>query len=114
MPSSTKILDPNDPALRSFVSSANEPAGDFPIQNLPFGVIAGAPAVRIGDRALVLADLVAHGILDLVAIAGDDDIACSELEIALAHGEGLNDFAALPAAIRARTRGHLAWLLAAD
>ena len=114
MPSSTKILDPNDPALRSFVSSANEPAGDFPIQNLPFGVIAGAPAVRIGDCALVLADLVAHGILDLVAIAGDDDIACSELEIALAHGEGLNDFAALPAAIRARTRGHLAWLLAAD
>ena len=28
----------HDPALRSWVHSANVPAGDFPIQNLPFAV----------------------------------------------------------------------------
>src|SRR5258706_10957624 len=28
----------HDPALTSWVESANSPAGDFPIQNLPFGI----------------------------------------------------------------------------
>ena len=28
----------HDPSLRSWVASANDPRGDFPIQNLPFGV----------------------------------------------------------------------------
>ena len=28
----------HDPALRSFVASANAPDGDFPIQNLPYAV----------------------------------------------------------------------------
>jgi fumarylacetoacetase len=107
-----KILDPNAASLRSFVASANDPAGDFPIQNLPFGVVDGAPAVRIGDRAIVLADLVAKGVFDLAAVADEGELARAELEIALAHGEGLNDFAALPAAVRARVRGHLAWMLA--
>jgi fumarylacetoacetase len=30
-------FDANDPVLESWVSSANDPASDFPIQNLPFG-----------------------------------------------------------------------------
>src|SRR5262245_14767435 len=29
--------DSHDPALSSWVESANDPAGDFPVQNLPFG-----------------------------------------------------------------------------
>jgi fumarylacetoacetase len=33
-----KIDDTHDPALRSWVESANDPETDFPIQNLPFGV----------------------------------------------------------------------------
>ncbi|MCS6996654.1 MAG: fumarylacetoacetase [Casimicrobiaceae bacterium] len=56
------INDTHDPSLRSFVASANEPGTDFPIQNLPFGVIrrAGSKeewrgAVAIGDQALDLA-----------------------------------------------------------
>ena len=30
----------HDPARRSWITSANDPATDFPIQNLPFGVFA--------------------------------------------------------------------------
>jgi fumarylacetoacetase len=33
----TTLEDTLDPALRSWVESANDPATDFPIQNLPFG-----------------------------------------------------------------------------
>ena len=52
----------HDPARRSWVASANLAGGDFPIQNLPFGVYrplgSGAPGrigVAIGDRVLDLA-----------------------------------------------------------
>ena len=55
------IDDTHDPALRSWVAGANDPAGDFPIQNLPFGVFrrrgrAEAPrvGVAIGDQVLDL------------------------------------------------------------
>ena len=47
-------------ALRSFVESANDPAGDFPVQNLPLGVFrrGGEGRARvglaIGDRVLDL------------------------------------------------------------
>ncbi len=53
--------DTHDPALRSWVAGANDPAGDFPIQNLPFGVFRrrGRPeaprlGVAIGDQVLDL------------------------------------------------------------
>jgi fumarylacetoacetase len=49
--------DTHRPDLRSWVESANDPAGDFPIQNLPFGVFkrrgSAEPArvgVAIGDQ----------------------------------------------------------------
>jgi len=46
----------HDPALRSWVDSANEPGADFPIQNLPFATfLTGAGphvGVAIGDRIL--------------------------------------------------------------
>jgi len=48
--------DTHDPQLRSWVESANDPQSDFPIQNLPFGFVAGGRAVvAIGDRVLDLA-----------------------------------------------------------
>ncbi len=58
----------HDPKLKSWVESANDPAGDFPIQNLPFGVFrrkggrGNAPeaprgGVAIGDQILDLAVL---------------------------------------------------------
>jgi fumarylacetoacetase len=46
----------HDPALRSWVESANEPACDFPIQNLPFATFRHASGshvgVAIGDQVL--------------------------------------------------------------
>jgi len=45
----------HNPALRSWVQSANDGASDFPIQNLPFGVFSRQPGLRsvgvaIGDE----------------------------------------------------------------
>ncbi len=54
----------HDPKLRSWVGSANDPASDFPIQNLPFGVFRRKNSreqprggVAIGDQVLDLAAL---------------------------------------------------------
>ena len=49
----------HDPARRAWLDSANAEGSDFPVQNLPFGVITrdggeGRVAVAIGDRALDL------------------------------------------------------------
>lgn len=62
-------MHPNDPRLRSFVDV--KPESDFPIQNLPYGVVSTAddPAPRvgvaIGDFVLDLAVLQAAKLLDL-------------------------------------------------
>jgi fumarylacetoacetase len=57
-----KLDGTHDPALESWVDSANDPATDFPIQNLPFGVFrrkgskeAPRGGVAIGDQILDLA-----------------------------------------------------------
>ena len=62
MTTDADILDEtHDPARASWVESANDPATDFPLQNLPLGwgrpVAGGAPRVftAIGDRVLDLA-----------------------------------------------------------
>jgi fumarylacetoacetase len=54
----------HDPDLRSWVESANDPASDFPIQNLPFGVFRRKGSkekprggVAIGDQVFDLAAL---------------------------------------------------------
>jgi fumarylacetoacetase len=57
-----RINETHDPALRSWVESANSPDADFPLQNLPFGVFrrhgSDEPfrgGVAIGDQILDLA-----------------------------------------------------------
>src|ERR1700730_5228179 len=62
------MSDPNDPELRSFVPV--DPASDFPIQNLPYGVFSArglAPriGVAIGDYVLDLWELEQDGRLDV-------------------------------------------------
>jgi len=69
----------HDPKLRSWVESANDPACDFPIQNLPFGIFRRKGGkerprggVAIGDQIL---DLAAVGLntgptLNILAAAG--------------------------------------------
>ncbi len=56
----TALNATHDPALRSWVASANVPGHDFPIQNLPFGSFSIGPneapriGVAIGDQILDL------------------------------------------------------------
>jgi fumarylacetoacetase len=67
----TPAIDPTcEPALRSFVESANRSDHDFPIQNLPFGVFRHAGSdkpphigVAIGDHALDLHGCIEAGLL---------------------------------------------------
>jgi fumarylacetoacetase len=81
----------HDPALRSWVASANQPGTDFPIQNLPFGVFArggteaGRVGVAIGDRILDLTAAYAEGLF-----AGDADVAAQHCAV-----PRLNDLMAL-------------------
>ena len=74
------IDDTHAPGLRSWVASANDPATDFPIQNLPFGVFRRRDSdetprvgVAIGDQIfdLAAADLLrAESLNDLMALGG--------------------------------------------
>ena len=93
----------HDPKARSWLASARAGDTDFPIQNLPFGVVrrrgsdeALRGAVAIGDQALDLAALHGHGVL-----SGD---AADALD--LAAQPTLNAFmAAGPTAWRALRHG---------
>jgi len=68
------VNDTHDPRLRSWVESAHDPASDFPIQNLPFGIFRRAASdeaprvgVAIGDQVLDLAACLDAGLLEDVA-----------------------------------------------
>ena len=80
----TLINETHDPALQSWVASANQTDTDFPIQNLPYCVFRRAgsneafrPGVAIGDRIVDLAALAAvmpfdgHAAQALAACSGD-------------------------------------------
>ena len=61
----------NDPALRSWVQTANVRSADFPIQNLPFGIFRRAGTreaprvgVAIGAAILDVAACLAAGLFD--------------------------------------------------
>jgi fumarylacetoacetase len=76
----------HEPSLRSWVSAANEPNADFPIQNLPFGVFrrrgrkeSPGLGVAIGDRILRLAacaraDLLTGDAGSVARLAVDDSL----------------------------------------
>ncbi|OWQ93414.1 fumarylacetoacetase [Roseateles aquatilis] len=70
MTASHDIDHTHDPALRSWVASANTPDTDFPIQNLPLGMFRRAgttgsfrPATAIGDQVLDLIGAAELGVL---------------------------------------------------
>ncbi|CAN5631606.1 fumarylacetoacetase [soil metagenome] len=63
------INETHDPALRSWVESANDPSTDFPIQNLPFGVFSRdgdepRVGVAIGDQILDVAACLEANLLE--------------------------------------------------
>ena len=95
--------------LCSWVESANDPASDFPIQNLPLGVFCehGGPArvgVAIGDRVLAVDAAVRLGLLTGEARAAG--LAC--------EGGSLNGIMALGANARRALRAGLADALRYD
>ena len=104
----TSTLNPtHDATRRSWVASANDPAGDFPLQNLPAGIFRTAeqpaprPGIAIGDQILDLAAAGSAGLLPTDVIE-----ACRQ--------PTLNALMALGPAAWSALRGRLSELLGAD
>ncbi len=93
---------------RSWIASANDPASDFPIQNLPYGVFRYREdtciGVAIGDRILNLRACAQAGLL--AGIADEIAAACS--------AELLNPLMSLGRAAWHELRGRITELLDAD
>lgn len=100
----------SDRSLRSIVESAEDPASDFPIQNLPFGIFtrddreARRIGVAIGDLVVDVAGVVEAGYL-----GGLSDPAKNAL-----LGASLNEFAAMGAGPRNNLRRSLQNFLGLD
>ncbi|MGF6264742.1 fumarylacetoacetase [Paraburkholderia youngii] len=96
-----------DASRKSWIESANEPASDFPIQNLPFGIFsdrgndARRAGVAIGDQIVDLGALQAAGLLSVPA------------QNVFAR-DALNDFIALGRDAWRSVRIQLSQLLARD
>jgi fumarylacetoacetase len=96
---------PNDPKLRSFVPV--DPASDFSIQNLPYGIFstAAAPTPRVG---VAIGDFV----LDLWQIEQDCRIVVGEFGVF--SSPTLNPFMVLGPKIWSQTRARISELLRHD
>jgi len=100
----------HDPALRSWVTSANVADVDFPIQNLPFGIFArdasdeGRVGAAIGNMIVDLTAAHAEGLLE-----GDAEVAARQCGRPV-----LNDLMALGPRYRAALRSQLSALLRSE
>ncbi len=88
------LNETHDPALRSWVASANQAQTDFPIQNLPFAVFrrqgsteAYRGGVAIGDQILDLAAVAASGVLSGAAAAAVQAASGDSLNALMALGQ---------------------------
>jgi fumarylacetoacetase len=105
-----QLNETHDPALRSWVESANSGLTDFPIQNLPYGVFrrhkdeAPRVGVAIGDQILDLTRSAEASLLD--------DLSATLRAAACA--ESLNLLMSLAPAEVSRLRRHLIKILGAD
>jgi fumarylacetoacetase len=99
------VPHPNDPTLRSFI--AVDPASDFPIQNLPYGVFStvALPAPRVGVA-------IGDHVLDLWELEQDCRLDVGPLGVFSAAS--LNPFMALGPKVWARTRLRISDLLRHD
>jgi fumarylacetoacetase len=92
-------------ALRSWVTAANDPDGDFPLENLPYGVFRHEGRTRvgvaIGDRILDLRACAEHGLLCAVS--------CDALEVC--GGQCVNALMACGTQASSTLRSRLASLL---
>lgn len=87
------IDDTHDARLRTWIESANSPANDFPIQNLPFGVFRRSGTndrprigVAIGDQIVDLAYCREHGQLTGLSESLQDACSASVLNPLVALG----------------------------
>ncbi len=96
---------PNDPTLRSFIDV--DPASDFPIQNLPYGVFSAKDglAPRVGVA-------IGEYVLDLWELEQDGRLDVGELGVFAAPT--LNPFMALGPKVWSRTRARISELLRHD
>ena len=84
----------HDPALRSWVGSANQPEADFPIQNLPFGVFrpegsrGARVGVAIGEEILDVAACRELGLLSGLAAEAAGACGSDSLNALMALGSG--------------------------
>jgi fumarylacetoacetase len=99
------LSNPNDPKLRSFIPI--DPASDFPIQNLPYGVFSArdglAPrvGVAIGDYVLDLWEL-------------EQDCRLDVGPLGVFSNPSLNPFMALGPGVWSKTRARVSELLRQD
>ncbi len=97
----------HDPKRRSWVLSADTDDTDFPIQNLPWGVLSEADGVkRVG---VAIGDMIA----DVTALEADGRIAPLPCQRVFADGT-LNPFMRLPQTVWSETRAALGDLLDAE
>ncbi|MGF6768382.1 fumarylacetoacetase [Paraburkholderia sp. GAS199] len=101
----------HDPSVRSWIESANAPAADFPIQNLPFAVLrrkstdeAFRGAVAIGDQALDIAAWASRARLN--GIAADASQACGQPALNAFFAMGPSAWRALRHALFAALQEH--------
>ena len=108
---SRPIDESHDPALTSWVESANHPGSDFPIQNLPLGVFRRRGADGPGRIGAAIGD----EILDLRECANLALLAELPADVRTALGAStLNGLMSLGPAATGALRHHLVRLLKAD
>jgi len=101
------LNETHDPLRRSWVESADDPRGDFPIQNLPFGIFrcdaraAPRAGVAIGDRILDLAAARGAGLFRGVAAEAAEAVT----------GPTLNALMGMPRAAVSALRARVSELL---
>ena len=90
----TLLNETHDPALQSWVASANQPGCDFPIQNLPFAIFrrqgsqeAWRGGVAIGDQILDLATAAQTSAFDGAAASAVQAASQGELNALMALGQ---------------------------
>ena len=101
-----KLNATHNPALRSWIESANAHNHDFPIQNLPFGIFKTTqqPTPRVG---VAIGDL----IVDMAALAQSHLIELESTQLTVFSAPNLNAFIELGAAIWSKVRAQLSHLL---